>query len=212
MSHFDKISECVVKVVKRKKRFIEKFAELNNFGWEKWLQMEMAVSLLTENHSIELEKMYRYDETTNKPLGKLGFTNCFIDLVLKIKRYKGIHEAGVELKVTRNLGGLKHVLADLEKISSIRTKKWNIRSVIGVLVYSCGGKETKYTRIVDDLSILKSPGYRFSKFEMKDIGIGIILIGWEVGSVDNMTREEYKYCLKAIREKFKSNRVAINKC
>ena len=116
------------------------------------------------------------------------------------------------MKVTRNLGGLKHVLSDLEKISSIRTKRWNIRSVIGVLVYSQGGKETKYTRIVDDLSTLRSPGYRFSKFEMKDIGIGIILIGWEVEAVDNMTRESYKSCLKAIREKYKLNRVAIKKC
>lgn len=212
MSHFEKINNCVFRVLKKKKKSISKFIEMNNFGWEKWLQMEMAVALLSESHSIELEKIYRYDETTNKPEGKSGFKNCFIDLILKKKWAKGIHEAGVELKVTRNLGGLKHVLSDLEKIASIRIKKWNIRSVIGVLVYALGGRETKYSKILSDLRELKSPGYRFSEFDMEDIGIGVILIGWEVGAVDAMNRESYKNCLKLIRAKYKVNNVAINKC
>ena len=212
MSHFDEIQSCVLGVIKRKKKHIRNFLEFNNFGWEKWLQMEMAVALLYKEHSIELEKRYRYDETTNRPVGKSGFKNCFVDLVLKKKWSKGEYLAGVELKVTRNLGGLKYVLSDLEKISSIRTKKWEIRTVAGVLVYSLVGKDTKYSKIVEELKGIGVAGYRFSKIEIKDINIGIILIGWERGVVDEMTRDSYKSCLKSIREKYKKNNVTVDKC
>lgn len=211
MSYFDEVCDSLAEITKKKKEYFLYFRETGNFGWEKWLQIELANNLRNRGHDTEVEKPYPYDKTTNVPKPRANFLNCFIDVAFKKKNFTNNWVSAIELKVTRGVGGLKPVLGDLEKISSIKRSAWNIRSVIAVLVLSKGDRETKFVKILDGINAHENAVHRVHEFSIGEDSFNVVVIGWEVRLINNMSRESYKEWLSVVRRCYGRHNVSIVK-
>jgi len=94
-------------------------------GWEKWLQIEFAEFL---NSHPDIKAWWRESQYLLDKRLVASRKNCAVDFLIH-QRYKQSHIA-LELKQANSPNTcLKNMLIDKKKIASIRSKKFDIRSV-----------------------------------------------------------------------------------
>lgn len=149
----EEIMKIIGKTINQNLYQIEYLFSSNNH-WEKWFQVELASRLNQSKFTgIKLEKPYYYDlrKSQKQCYGKTRKKGQ-IDIVAKVKYGKLNQYIGFELKQSNNIGGLKGVIKDINKIRTIKKSEWNFRALYFVLVYkdlSC--KRALYSKLREKL-------------------------------------------------------------
>lgn len=185
MPNLDVVTNAVKKTLKLHKGKFQTFLK-GWYGWEKWFQVELAYQLSDEGEAY-VEKQYAYDERKKLPIGKLGNSNAFVDVIFrKNNDTKGWYSA-IELTVGRTKQSLQKVLSDLLKIKAIRNGDWRFRSVFVILAFNNNfEKNTRYAKLFDEIK---------EKFDAKVIDGGefsFLIFGWEPQNLMNkMNNDNY---------------------
>lgn len=172
MANSEIIKKALNKTLRRHK---EKFGNFFNgwSGWEKWLQVELAYEL--NNHGqATVEGQYVYHKGKKLPIGKLGNSNAFIDIVFRKTNDSADYFTAIELTVGRTHKSLRKVLSDLLKIKALKKKEWEFRSVFVVLAFENNNiKNTNYVKLYS--SIQEEFGVVPIEFER----FTFLVFGWE---------------------------------
>ena len=195
---------CRIAKEKRTQRILDMLHDSDHFGWEKWLQVELATRLQKKS-DIYFEDRNRLDLRKKKPYARRKNFNAFIDLVFREKGdLNGVFTA-VELKLKRSEQGLRAVLGDLTKIKDLTRKNWPFRSVVCVLVHGAttDKKNSKYRKLSDEL-VRSSLAQRFRMREFT-----ALVIGWNQNLTQNMTAENYGHWFKHVSELFRKYDVRV---
>ncbi len=155
------------------------------YGWEKWLQVELALKL-ADFGDPAFEQVFPLDMAKKRTAARQANQNLFVDLVFRKSDHLKGYLTAIEIKINESEKGLKPVLADLFKIGLVKRKDWPFRCVASVLIFNKSETETKYVKILEVLR---------EKFELEEFsanGYDFLIIGWEVGRTSNMTRSKYQ--------------------
>lgn len=188
-------------ISKKRKKVFELLGTQERFGWEKWLQVELASSLNALGDP-EFECVYKYDDRFKKSLSKASFEHAMIDLQFRAKNHLKDKITAIEIKVSETEKGLGPLLSDFRKIRAIGSSQWSFRSVIGILAHGKNDekKATKFSHLAEE--ILDNGG--------KSLEIGnyqIIVFGWESEATENMSHESYKKWFRELEERFRAKGV-----
>lgn len=206
MTQIDTVYNAIETLIKKRKKVFSTLDAQKRFGWEKWLQVELAFALQSEGDP-EFEARYPYDHTMFKTLKKIGNEHGFIDLRFRKKNFQKKWVSAVELKVNKTERGLRGVLSDIIKIRAFVKSKWDFRSITVVLAHGESNKQDgKFKRLKNKLI---ANGAR--EILKPDLGFQFILIGWEESLVKNMTRDSFKAWAKEIEEIFNSEGIRAKK-
>jgi hypothetical protein len=200
---FETIKNALSQIFKKKDHF-QYFTEKNMTGWEKWLQIELALQLNQIGES-KIEDPFFYHMGKLRPMSKNKFEKCFIDLTFRVKNSQRKTIGAIELKVTKSQNGLKAAFSDLYKISAIKTTNWKFRSVTAILIHPTKDKETKFKRLKEELlnhNLKISDGLNTQTMSIPNSNFELIMIGWEESLNKNMTTESYRLWIKKVREIF----------
>ena len=189
MAQADFIFEALKTLTKKRKAVFETLYEQQRYGWEKWLQVELAFAL-KDSGVPEFEVAYDYDQHRLKPLGKKNFKKGFLDIQFRANGHLLDHPTAIEIKVNNTEKGFRGVLSDLIKIGAVRDLNgdWKFRCVTVIFIHgNYGSKIGKFKLIKDKLIEEKlarvhctgNPGYE------------MIILGWEKNHTANMTRDNY---------------------
>jgi hypothetical protein len=202
------VANAVKKTLNRRKSILSVMAnqEKARFGWEKWLQVELAGELEKIGEPL-FEVQHTYDLRMLKPKHKVRFDNYFVDIQFWHKDHLRKYVTAIELKLNSTQKGLRPALSDLIKIGATLNDKWRFRSVIAVLVFQESESETKYVRILRELE------ERYDAICNKKPcgGYDYVVFGWQRSSTKNMTRENYREWLSGIEGVFKGENAAPRK-
>lgn len=209
MSNFKTIDKCLFDLFKKKKNYIDYLSKSKDFGWEKWLQYELAFALNDESiGSSETEVKYPYDMGVKKPKAKDGNINCFIDICFKEKFFKRDAYTAIELKLTHSASGLRGVFSDLLKISAIKNTSWNLRGVTVILIYKKPKSNTKFNQMIDHLCN-KGNGinekYKIANSQINNSEYNALRISWGGGKTSNWNREPYRKWVKSMQAQLNKN-------
>ena len=205
---FSVIKKALLNVFK-KKDYFEYFSTNEMTGWEKWLQIELALQLSKTGES-KIEEAFGYHMGVLRPASKLKFKKCFIDITFRVKNAQIKNIGAIELKVTNSQSGLRAALSDLHKISAIRPKSWKFRSVTAILIHPTKEKQTKFTNIKNDLinnKLYACESLSCETMRIPNSKFELIMIGWEKSSNKDMTIYSYKKWIKNVRSIFKNHNV-----
>lgn len=205
---FDVI-EMSLKSVFKKKDYFNYFSNQNMIGWEKWLQIELALQLDKFGDS-KTEELFNYHMGRLKPVSKSKFKKCFVDITFRVKYAQTKTIGAIELKVTNSQSGLRAALSDLYKISAIKPSSWKFRSVTSILIHPIKEKETKFTKIKKDLidnKLKASNSLHVKTMKIPNSNFELVMIGWEKSLNKDMTIDSYKNWIKNVREIFKNHNV-----
>lgn len=201
--HIETVCQELTTLMKDRRYVLSMLHAQGRYGWEKWLQVELAYRLSALG-APEFEVMYKYDQRVSKPKGKAKFSYPFIDLQFRAKSHLKDRFTAIEIKVSETEKGLGSLLSDFMKIRAIGSGKWRFRSVIGILAYG-RDKGSKNTKFKDLLSALQEKGGAGKLVEGADYNF--FVIGWEKGLTENMTHEAYNEWFKKLRATYKEKGV-----
>jgi hypothetical protein len=201
MAKLEIVKSSLKKTIKKHKEKFQSFLD-GWYGWEKWLQVELAFEL-SKCGEVYVESRYAYNQNKKLPIGKLKNKNAFIDLIFrKHNDSKGYYSA-IELTVGRTQRELRKVLLDLMKIRAVKNSKWEFRSVFVVLVYDVKvDKNTKFVNLCRDIQ---------EEFNAETIVVEdftFLMFGWESNnSIANMCNSGYSDRVEGLVELDKSQEV-----
>lgn len=197
--HVETVCNELRKLAKERKKIFSVLHDQKRYGWEKWLQVELAFRLSAFGDP-EFEVMHKYNQLYRKPKSKANFSNPFIDLQFRADNHLKDKVTAIEIKVSETEKGLGPLLSDLIKIRAIGAAQWPFRSVIAVLAYGrdVARRETKFKRLLSDLpgETIEGSGYNF------------FVIGWEKSQTKNMTHEAYNEWLGKVIGIYKTQGVS----
>ena len=201
MANLDIIKKSLKKTLNRHKDKFENFFD-GWSGWEKWLQVELAYEL--NNHGVAtVEKQYGYHKGKRLPIGKLGNTNAFIDIVFRKKKDSTDYLTAIELTVGETQKSLRKVFSDLLKINALKQKEWDFRSVFVVLAFkNRNGRNTKFVELYNAIQY---------KFDIAPIDFGcftFLVFGWEPPALKcNMNGANYGEWIESLVEIYKAHHI-----
>lgn len=208
MTNLETIDDSLFEIFKKKKEYIDYFSQSGNFGWEKWLQYELALALNKESIGrSETEVPYPYDMGVKKPKSKDGNTNCFLDIRFKEKNFRNDVYTAIELKLTKGASGLRGVFSDLLKISAIKTKSWDLRGVVVILIYKRPTKTTKFNELIENL--IKAKGIKTLHEQIKNSEYSVLRMAWGGGATSNWNRKPYRDWVQKMLNLLKEKDVRI---
>lgn len=192
------VFEALRTLSKKRKKVFELLGSQQRFGWEKWLQVELALSL-SELGEPEFECVHKYDNRHKKPLVKATYDHAMIDLQFRAKNHLKDRITAIEIKVCETEKGLGPILSDLRRIRALKASQWSFRSVIGILAYSDNDerKATKFTHLAKE--ILDNGG--------KSLNVGgyrIMVFGWESDNTEGMNQRSYKKWFSTLEKCFQA--------
>lgn len=198
-----------LKKIFKKKKYFEYFEKNNMHGWEKWLQIELATALDKRGISqIEAPKKYHMGKL--KPLSKVRFKKCFVDVVFRIRNAQIKSQGAIELKVTNSASGLRAALSDLIKIGAIKQNEWDFRSVTAILIFQEHQRDTKFEKIKKHLlahDLLVKESLTTSILRIPNTGYQALLINWDKNLTKDMTVFSYRDWVRNVRQIFEEHGV-----
>jgi hypothetical protein len=187
-SQIEAISTALKTIVKRRRKVLQALREQDRFGWEKWLQVELAYELASFGKP-EFEVAHTYNHTRLKPKNKKDNDQAFIDLRFRRANHLKEKFTAIEIKVNETEKGFGPLLSDFIKIDAL--KDWQFRSVVAILAHgNLKESNTKFTRLREELLEKK---FAQEPIHAKKAGVGFefIVVGWERGLTKNMTHQSY---------------------
>ena len=193
------VASALKRSLKRQNNILEILNEQNRFGWEKWLQVELAFEL-SKSNTPRFEVSYPYSQAKRRPHSKMAFSHYHIDLEFRAHNHLKDYVSAVEIKLDPTQKGLRKTLTDLRRIRATKTKSWMFRSVVIIFIYGkSDSRETKYNRLINDLQ------NDFKAICDSQAGYKYVVFGWEQSLRKNMTFENYKAWLNDIEEAFRNH-------
>lgn len=120
----------------RKKKEQLRLIKESGHKFEKWFQLEVALSL-KQNKSPEvyLEKFEKLSQTKKCPTRCSKNYGCQIDITYRRPNEKKNVYSGLELKEGKSFAAVKQSVEDLLKVKAIVGSRWNFRDFAFVLIY-----------------------------------------------------------------------------
>ncbi len=198
MSQVDIISESLKALAKKKKKVIKTLCDQERYGWEKWLQVELAFALHAQGKP-EFECPFTYDLRRQKPKSKEGREIGFLDIRFRANNYLKDYLTAIEIKVNSTEKGLRSVLADLIKVAAMRDDEWIYRCVTVVFVHGIHGDRSGKFKALKAALKDESNGISANVFPIAETKLEAVVIGWETGARKNMTRNAYSEWVEKVR-------------
>ena len=174
-----------------------------HFGWEKWLQVELA-NKLRGLGTPKFEARFPFDLTRENSVGRVKNTHAFIDIVFRKTGDRKEYDTAVELKMKSGERGLSAVLKDLTKIAAIKDDDWRFRSVVCVLVY--GAKVERIGKYQKLSAVLKKE----CGAQVVELGkFNALVLGWNRARTPNMTPENFRKWFEKLQLLFSKHEVSI---
>lgn len=183
----------------RKKEVFETLCASEYYGWEKWLQVELAVALHKQG-TPEFEYRFEYDEQMPKPKSKKDRKTGLIDIKFTPKNFQQEWFTAIEIKINSTEKGLRSVLSDLIKLGAMKSEKWKFRCVTAVFVHDNRGMNNgKFKELKLALQQSGRNGVSARVVPIKHTSFEAIVFGWETGAIKKMKRDGYLEWLKKVK-------------
>ena len=130
-----KFLELALSRLSKKKDQLELIGQKGNH-FEKWFQLELAVSFLKNNSpEVHFEHFKRLSQTKKGPAKCAQYYNCQIDITYRRPNERGNKYSGLELKEGSSVANIRQSVEDVFKIRAITASKWNFRDFSFVFIY-----------------------------------------------------------------------------
>lgn len=142
-SNVAKFLELALSRLSRKKEQLELIGQKGNH-FEKWFQLELAVSFLkNKSPKVFLEDVKSLDQTKKGPAKCCKNYNCQIDITYRRPNELADRYSGLELKEGSSLADIKRSAEDLLKIKAITGSQWDFRDFSFVFIYPVSAEPSR---------------------------------------------------------------------